>query len=158
MYVKYNLWANKTIVEFLNAQDNSILDKEVVSSFTSIRETIFHIVNAQHIWIERMRGNSPTDWPSKTLNIEHATSELILSSQSWVEFLADQPDTFYLAICSFSTLDGTVYKETNGNIIMHCMNHSTFHRGQLITMFRAAGVTDKLPRTDLIAYLREMEK
>jgi uncharacterized damage-inducible protein DinB len=39
-------------------------------------------------------------------------------------------------------------------IIMHCMNHSTFHRGQIVTMLRTAGVTN-LFSTDLITYYRE---
>ena len=54
------------------------------------------------------------------------------------------------------------YKDTRGNshtnthweMIMHCMNHSTYHRGQIVTILREGGVTT-IPSTDLIAYLRE---
>ncbi len=38
--------------------------------------------------------------------------------------------------------------------VLHCMNHSTFHRGQLITIFRQLGFK-KLFSTDLIAFSRD---
>jgi len=38
------------------------------------------------------------------------------------------------------------------DMIHHCMNHSTYHRGQLITIGRQAGLQDP-PRTDFIYYV-----
>jgi uncharacterized damage-inducible protein DinB len=43
------------------------------------------------------------------------------------------------------------------DMIHHCMNHSTYHRGQLITMGRQAGLADP-PRTDFIYYVRAVEE
>ena len=37
------------------------------------------------------------------------------------------------------------------------MNHSTYHRGQIITILRELGVTT-LPTTDLMAYFRETKQ
>jgi len=42
-------------------------------------------------------------------------------------------------------------------MIMHCMNHSTYHRGQIITLLRELGATE-IPGTDMIAYIREIKK
>ena len=32
--------------------------------------------------------------------------------------------------------------------ILHIINHSTFHRGQIVTMSRAIGITDGIVNTD----------
>jgi uncharacterized damage-inducible protein DinB len=39
-------------------------------------------------------------------------------------------------------------------MIWHCINHQSFHRGQLVTFARQLGITD-IPSTDYIVYLRE---
>jgi uncharacterized damage-inducible protein DinB len=155
-YVDYNVWANKAIADFIDAQDNSILDKEIVSSFNTIRKTIFHLADAQHIWLSRLKGSSPTDWPSKTMKPEDAIPVLRATSEAYSQFCSGRDDSFWNSVCTFKALDGIEYKETIGNITMHVMNHGTFHRGQIITMLRQAGLEGKMPRTDLIAYLREI--
>ena len=154
-YVKYNLWANESLVKILEAQSDEVLDQNLISSFPTIRKTIFHIADAQHIWLLRLRGVSPADWPSKSLSNDQAIPALRNTSSAFEEFLSSQEDSFFEALCAYTTLDQKVYHESNGNIIMHCMNHSTFHRGQLITLLRQTGLEGKIPSTDLITYLRE---
>ncbi len=153
-YIKYNSWANETLSNVLSTQPNEVLDKELVSSFPTIRKTVFHIADAQHIWLSRMRGISPADWPSKALDDSQAVVALRATSFGFEEFVSRKESAFFKEICSYVTLDQKTYQEENGNIIMHCMNHSTFHRGQLITMLRQVGFDGKIPSTDLIAYLR----
>ncbi len=54
-------------------------------------------------------------------------------------------------------IDGTAYFNSVEEIIMHVMNHGTYHRGQLITMLRMVGFT-AVESTDFIRYLRMKEK
>ena len=56
-------------------------------------------------------------------------------------------------------MGGKPYSNTVEEIIYHVVNHGTFHRGQIVTMLRANGVTkladtEELSSTDLITYLR----
>ena len=154
-YIKHNVWANATLATVLNVQPNEVLDKELVSSFATIRKTVFHIADAQHIWLSRMRGISPVDLPSKALDNSQAIGALHATSSGFEEYVSRKESPFFKEICSYVALDQKTYQEENGNIIMHCMNHSTFHRGQLITMLRQAGLEGEIPSTDLITYLRE---
>lgn len=157
-YVNYNVWANKAMSDFLVDKDQNLLDKEIISSFSSIRKTIFHIADAQHIWLSRLKGTSPSDWPSKNMKPEEAVAALVNTATAYALHCSDKADAFWNEICTYSAMDGTQYKETTGNITMHVINHSTFHRGQLMTMFRQVGFEGKMPRTDLIHYLRESGK
>lgn len=157
-YVNYNVWANKAIADFLADKDNNLLDKEIISSFSSIRKTIFHISDAQYTWLSRIKGTSPTDWASKNMKPEEAVPALINTSNAYALHCGGKGDAFWNEVVTFKAFDGTEYREKISNITMHLMNHGTFHRGQLITMFRQVGFEGKMPRTDLIAYLRELEK
>lgn len=157
-YVNYNVWANQLIADFLADKDSNLFDKEIVSSFSSIRKTIFHVADAQHIWLSRVKGTSPSDWPSKNMKPEEAISALVNTSTAYALHCSDKTDAFWNEVCTFNTMDGTQYKEIIGNMTMHMVNHSTFHRGQLITMFRQVGYEGKYPKTDLITYFRESGK
>jgi uncharacterized damage-inducible protein DinB len=156
-YVSYNIWANKLIAGYLEGKDSNLFDKEIISSFSSIRKTIFHIADGQHIWMQRLKGTSPSDWPSKNMKPEEAVSAMINTSTAIALYCENKDDAFWTEKISYSTLDGATHKESIGNVFMHLMNHGTFHRGQLITMFRQVGFEGALPKTDLMAYLREQD-
>jgi uncharacterized damage-inducible protein DinB len=38
-------------------------------------------------------------------------------------------------------------------MLLHCFNHSTQHRGQVITMMRTVGLVD-IPANDLVVFQR----
>lgn len=41
--------------------------------------------------------------------------------------------------------------------LQHCLNHSTYHRGQIVTMARTIGLTDP-PMTDYILFVNSRKK
>jgi len=156
IYTGYNLWANKRIVQLLNSQPQDILNVRVSNSFPSIRKTIYHIWDAQLIWLNRMRGISLTAWPSEEYGDDFAGYDMyfIQQSEDFKNFVSSKSDSFFTSICFYRAINGKEYQSQNWEIIMHCMNHSTYHRGQIITMLRNLDITN-LVETDLIFYLRE---
>jgi uncharacterized damage-inducible protein DinB len=56
-------------------------------------------------------------------------------------------------VISYRTLAGQAFSDPLGDLIRHVVNHSTYHRGQLVAQLRQLGQTP--PNTDLIRYLRE---
>jgi uncharacterized damage-inducible protein DinB len=46
--------------------------------------------------------------------------------------------------------DGARFCVPRWQIVLHAINHSTYHRGQIVTMLRAFDITP--PNTDLTAY------
>ena len=53
-------------------------------------------------------------------------------------------------------LSGDTGKTSILNIILHVMNHGTYHRGQLVTMGRELGISDP-PKTDFMAFVSAIE-
>lgn len=158
-YTKYNLWANAKIAEFLISLDRQLLDKELISSFNTIRKTAYHIWDAEVIWYNRLKGVSFTDWPSKDFSgtDNDFFKKFVEHSSKFPVFVGDKSEDELASTFKYKTLDGKEYENLVGNIIVHVMNHSTFHRGQLITMLRNVGYTD-FSSTDYSAFLRENKK
>lgn len=156
LYTKYNLWANKKICGFILDAGEEAADKKIISSFDTIRKTLYHIWDAQSIWLLRLTGESLLDWPSKNFkgSLETACNEFYKKSEDIINFVEEMTEEQLNSECNYSSMDGKEFSNKISGLIMHCMNHSTFHRGQIVTMLRNTGYTN-LSSTDLVTYLRE---
>lgn len=154
--VSYNVWANERIISTLTQFSDDLLNKELSNSFNTIRKTVYHIWDAQVIWLNRINGISLQDWPSKTYENfqEHYFAHFIDQSKEFEKFIHSKTEMYFKTSIKYETLKGEKYENKVWEIVIHCMNHSTYHRGQLITMLHQIGIKN-LISTDIIFYLRE---
>jgi uncharacterized damage-inducible protein DinB len=152
-YTAYNLWANTIFADLLKGLEPALLDKEVISSFPSLRKTVHHIWDAELIWISRLK-NQTISWPPTAQFKSPGIHEFVNASASFDEFVRLEDEEFLMETTVYKNIKGQEFSNPNAGIIMHVMNHSTFHRGQLVTMLRNLGHT-QIPSTDLIAFLRK---
>lgn len=155
-YAVFNHWANSRVVEWLREKPSDILEQETPSSFPTLRGTLLHIWSAEDVWLNRLQGVSPARFLAE--DFEGGTAELfeglLQCSAAFRDFLATQPAAFFESKTAYTHTSGTAYHQFNPEIILHCMQHSTFHRGQIITMARSLGITD-VPHNDYILYVRQ---
>jgi uncharacterized damage-inducible protein DinB len=150
--VHYNLWANKRLIHWLQSNDTALLTKECASSFSTIVATVNHILEGQLFYycilkeqpLERLWGNS----------IEEIFNGLIEQSEVFVNYLKGQKSLNEFRSVKTKNLDGNFHQF---ELIQHCMNHSTFHRGQIITMGHQLEFK-KAPSTDLLFYFIQRNK
>ena len=150
-YAAYDLWANTRFVERLEREPDGVLDTVTPSSFPSLRKTVLHIRDAENAWMCRLEG-VPVPWPAEDttdlrglLRVSRRLHELVLGSN----------DTALMTIHEYRTLKGDAQRSTAWRMLHHCFNHSTQHRGQLITMMRVLGLGD-IPANDLVVYQRTL--
>ena len=159
-YAHYNLWANKKIAWLVSNNHEELIDKPLVSSFASIRSTIYHIWDAELIWLKRLQGESITFWPSKAA--ENMGMQFFdtwhKTSISLIDFVENADEQYLDFEIQYSNMKGMVYSQSGYQILMHIFNHGTYHRGQVVTMFRNAGVTNDFPKMDLIDFYRENQR
>jgi uncharacterized damage-inducible protein DinB len=157
LQLEYNLWAMRTLLSYLRAQETGISEKPVDSSFSGIRNTLLHITDAEVIWLSRLEGNPVSDWPSKTFsgNEEelYALSESV--SERLFSFVSAQSDDFGMKKIAYTNMKGDRFENSVLQILLHLINHGSFHRGQIITMLRQLGVSG-IPSTDMITFYRKM--
>src|SRR4051812_11919941 len=58
---EYNLWANTIVCDWLEQITDEQWNKEIISSFNSIQETVLHIISAENAWLQRFK-KEPFDW------------------------------------------------------------------------------------------------
>jgi len=158
-HLAYNEWANTKVADVLRAVEDQIFFQDNKSSFQSIAKTVLHIWDAQHIWLQRMQGNSLTTWPSAKFkgSKDDSLNGLIRSSGDLSEFMLSKKKTYLATVYPYKNIKGEPFEGTYEDTLFHVVNHSTYHRGQIITMLRESGST-LLPSTDLIHYLRALKK
>lgn len=151
----YNLWADERLIKVIFELDDSQLDLEVKSSFSSLRKTLAHMYDAEKIWLNRLRGTTLDHWPSHQL--ERFEIELLLEeSRACFNYVQQVNEQDINTLCVYQGRKGNSFSHSRGEILMHVFNHATYHRGQLVNMLRQIGV-ESIPATDLIHYLRERD-
>jgi uncharacterized damage-inducible protein DinB len=151
----YNLWANTQLVTWLKSKPAELLVREMYSSFPTLRDTLLHIWAAEEIWIERMMQVPASTFLSFrfTGTTEDVLEGILKQSKAMESYVNDLSDADFQEICTFNLLNGTEDSRTRVKMIYHCLNHSSYHRGQIVTMARNFGLTDP-PGTDYIKYIR----
>ena len=148
-YTEYNHWANEQFAEWLSTASEEQLNQEIESSFSSLKETVLHIWSAEYLWLQTVKDQSSQNNPAKSFA---GKKEALL--EGWLQ--ASQNFRDHVQGMTASALEAKRSRgdrvTTIADMIHHCMNHSTYHRGQLITMGRQAGLQDP-PRTDFIYYV-----
>jgi uncharacterized damage-inducible protein DinB len=154
-YTEYNIWANRNHTDLISTLTEEQIDKVQVSSFPSIRKTLYHTWDAQGIWTKRLSGGIVTDWPSKNFKgtTQDAIDNFLNSSREFDALVKGFNEGDFHNTIEYKNLEGKEFNNTIADIVMHVMNHSTFHRGQLISMFRDVGITEIAP-TDFIFFCR----
>lgn len=151
----YNLWANSKFAKLVKELPAALLEQQVTSSFPSLLKTLFHIWDAEYIWMERLAGKPVTTWPGKNEDGRLDLNEMLACSRKYVTLAENSDDHFLRSETLYKTLKGDEFSTVNYGILFHVFNHGTFHRGQIVTMLRNVGYTGKIESTDLISYLRE---
>lgn len=154
-YTAYNLWANERIIHWLKTKPVEKLSRYVASSFPSLRSTLLHIWAAEDIWLHRLQQISPTEFLSETFQgtDSELLERLLQNSESFKNFVHRQSAEYFDQTIAYKHTSGKTYEQYSAEIIQHCMQHSTFHRGQIVTIARNLELTDP-PKTDFIEYVR----
>ena len=155
-YLHYNIWANQVLIDYLAKISDTEIEQKIVSSFPSIRQTVLHIWDAQVLWRLRFDGISG-EFPSKNFHgsNQEMYDNLMASSKAFVDLAKNENDAFFEEKHTFMTISYGATSQRACDMLHHCMNHSTYHRGQVIMMLRQLGYSD-LPHLDFMLYLMQL--
>jgi uncharacterized damage-inducible protein DinB len=151
-FAQYNQWANEAFFDWLLTLPDSIQRGETTSSFPTVESTLLHLWGAEHGWMCALK-QEPWTRPYEGEAFEGDFTELIQGFRATTEAFTKyvvQLNTDQLSALIPGSNDTFTSAE---DIILHVINHATYHRGQLVTMTRSLGATDP-PRTDFIYYTR----
>lgn len=153
-YARYNIWANAKLAAVLLKLTEEQLDREIQSSFSSIRKTVYHMWSAEDIWLQRLSLVEQAVWAEHTFNgsFKDAIDNWTAASKGLAAFVDKQfSDDSFQHVMQYYNLKKQSAKLPVHVSLMQVLNHATYHRGQLVTMLRQIGVK-KIPQTDYFVY------
>jgi uncharacterized damage-inducible protein DinB len=139
---QYNVWANKRVITALTTQN--VNDAKILS-------LMGHIVAAQFLWLHRIKGLPPAEvklWGEYTL--EQVTSMAEEAGKLWLEFV-ESNDNFHREL-TYHNYVGDLYVNNVETIMIHLVNHCSYHRAQIAMLLRQKGLEPI--NTDFITYDR----
>ncbi len=151
----YHYWARDRMLDALDSLTAEQLNRDLGSSFKSIRETVAHLYAAEWAWHQRWQGQSPTALLSPDL-----FPDLAAIRRQWTAhegkmraFLDGLDDDAIARPIDYTLLSGAAGSSPLWQMLQHVVNHASYHRGQVTTMLRQLGVPPA-KSMDLIAFYR----
>ena len=156
MLARYNAWANKLIFEAVAALPAGEATKQRQTLFKNMVHTLNHSYVIDRIFQAHLEGrphgygarNTPDHPPLDEL--WRAQQDLDAWYVAWSERTTpaelDEP-------VSFTFVGGGEGRMTRLQILMHLVNHTSYHRGFVADLFYQ--VPARPPITDLTVYLRD---
>ena len=155
----YNIWADNMAIEWLEQIDDEQWDRVIISSFSSIKQTAIHIASAEKVWIDFW--TNAVDPVYLSTEFDGKKNDLIAiwkeASAGLKNFIDEFPEENYRRQVTFRYPRGGEGEMEFWQTFSHIINHSTYHRGQLVTLLRQAGFT-KFSSIDLATYYRLNQK
>jgi uncharacterized damage-inducible protein DinB len=139
----YDDWANREVLGAMRVAGCPLRPLKLMS----------HILSAERLWFERMRGQGQTFpvWPDFTLQqCEEQAAEVPLL---WKDFLSPAKEAELSAPVSYKNTKGEGFTSAKEDVMLHVITHSAYHRGQIAADMRAAGFTPAY--TDFILAVRQ---
>ena len=149
----YDCWANHRVLDAAARLTTEQLLRPLGSSFTSVRDTLVHVLFAEWLWLERWEGRSPRDvfepaaYPTvaaiaeRWAEVEARRSALLAR---WVPGVERRRQNYVNA-------RGERWEYSLGEMMQHLVIHSAYHRGQVVTMLRQ--LQAEAPATDYLVYV-----
>jgi len=152
---EFNSWANVRARQTVESLHEEKLYVDMKNSFGSIHGTLVHLVGAEDIWLQRMRGANPGIF----MNVENyptyqsVKSKWMEVEEGWQKYISTLKEGELQRTLIFKNIRGEEVKQKVWMALQHIVNHSSYHRGQITTLVRQAGGTPLA--TDLINFYRQ---
>ncbi|HEY9029797.1 MAG TPA: DinB family protein [Kangiella sp.] len=153
---RYKAWADDLLLSALSSLSDTELTAPRPIIFGSLIRTLNHTYQMDHVWkchlLSKPHGlttRNPEDCPE--------LEELIVGQRSIDKWYVDYADTIAEneldEIVEFEFIGGGTGQMNRRDILLHVVNHTTYHRGHVAGLLYQLNVSP--PVTDFPVFLRE---
>lgn len=160
----YNYWANAKQLDACAALSAEQILRPMGSSFSSVRDTLAHMMGAEWIWLERWLGRPARTlpgvpeglpfaetlkrWHEQFSTVEQVRNRWRVLENELRQFLSGLDEKTLASDFSYVSLQGKAWTYPLWRTLYHLANHGTYHRGQITTLLRQLGAA--APTTDYL--------
>ncbi len=143
--IKFEQWANLEIVKAMKSaiglDDRALL-------------LLSHILSAQKIWLNRIKGESSIVQMFQERNLAECETLIHENTNTWLHYLEDIDETELNRIFEFIfPIDGSKKRISVADSITHFLHHASYHRGQIVLKLK--GSVDILPFPQFVIFSSE---
>lgn len=139
---EYNWWARDRQLKACAGLTGEQFARPMGNSYSSLRDTLLHLLMAEWGWHERWRGRSPTLRDVEQFAPERFPSPAAIQER-WSrvekdirEYLASLTEEALVSPLTYTNLKGERWSYPLWRTLFHVINHQTYHRGQVTTLLR----------------------
>jgi uncharacterized damage-inducible protein DinB len=155
MLARYAEWANMKLYDTIARLPPQELVKEQKIVFGSLIRTLEHVYAMDLVWQAHLQGRQH-GFTSRTppLHADFATlrAAQAVIDQWYIRTVEEMPERAADEIVTFNFIGGGPGSMTRAEILLHVVNHKTYHRGHIADMLFQIPVQP--PTTDLPVFLR----
>lgn len=156
---RYKAWADDVFLSAISALPSEALTMPQPIIFGSLIRTLNHVCMMDYVWRCHLLGK-PHGLTTRNPEPCPALAELTTRQReldAWYVHYADQmTDIDLVESVPFDFIGGESGRMSRMAILLHVVNHGTYHRGHVAGMLYQIGVTP--PTTDLPVFLREQSQ
>jgi uncharacterized damage-inducible protein DinB len=159
MLSRYAAWANDRLYEALANLPGQELTKSRPIVFGSILRTLNHVYAMDLVWRSHLQGTPPgftTRNPEECPHFAELRAAQKEIDQWYIQYTKNMQERGCGEVVNFSFIGGGNGSMRRGEIVLHVVNHTTYHRGHIGAMIY--DVPAEPPTTDLPVFLREHAK
>ena len=148
--IEFQAWRREKVSDLLLEVDEKIFAEQLHGSFSSLYIILNHLVWAEKVWLGRVdRDTVATMKPTNVAGLLEMWKEV---NDKWnvIVHAATTEDIF--REIEYFTSTGDRFTNTVLEIVIHMVDHSTYHVGQMMNAIRGFGIEPV--STNYIHYLR----
>ena len=140
--IDYMIWADRRLWQSIALLSDEAIANPIDYSLGSLHEQVVHTMEAQWIWLERIKGFAPDGFtPASAFpNREAIVERWTRVQEAWQNYIATlQEDDLRIMITYQRVRDKTTFEMRLTDIIAHVVNHTTDHRAQMLALIASYG-------------------
>lgn len=138
----YGDWANQKLTNLATSLSDAQLDQPREMGFGSLRNTLFHIYEAERLWLDRFNRVIPAPFrpDAGELSLNDITDQYNAVAKRRNALLDEEAGTQYARIVEFTDLADKQWRFHIGDCLNHIANHGVHHRAQVLSFLKQFGI------------------
>ena len=157
MLTRYTAWANARLFAALAKLPEGEATASRATTFGNMVNTLNHACVVDLIWKAHLEGKAH-GFNARITDVEPGLDALrgaqALLDEWYISYADCLSDESHNEIVHFKFVDGGAGSMTRGDMLLHVVNHKTYHRGVVADMLYQA--TSRPPTMDLPVFLRDV--
>lgn len=155
LMTRYSAWANSLLYLAIGELPEQELTKPRQIVFGDLIRTLNHVYTIDLVFRAHLEGREH-GFKTRTPDVQVSFSELHAAQAAldnwYIRYAEEMSDRLGEEIVDFTFIGGGEGSMSRGDILLHVVNHTTYHRGHIAAIMYQ--IPAKPPTTDLPVFLR----